>query len=366
MNQIHSPYLRVFVLLHGAFGLQLLPITFTNQRSSIYLIINLLLNTITLYCIYYDSIVADSIVQHQSHKLYHHFLRLNFHLIYPIIYFCFIFNYLLYGYRIILLLDSPVFIHRSLMFDCRRNRLKALTIYLAVKLFWDHWSFVNNYHWIIILIYKFNWRQFKLLFGLYFYHIYIITTWFLLYYHQIVLYLTLQRIQQKLSAKSVIKNNNYNNFSFEKRLYRSIRNVSLKNQQIQSKFSLILAVIFLEHSIVTITSLCYLFLDQMGNEMNRPLSIYSHSLRFLIYFGLIEINRQNIQLFDQIERYFNCKIFNNNEGKKISSRFSQFSQLKLYRQYYPLSIFHFMNIDAITALELFFISLSFVLIISLA
>ncbi|KAH7638262.1 uncharacterized protein LOC124497285 isoform X2 [Dermatophagoides farinae] len=369
MDKIHSPYLRMFVLLHGASGLQLLPISIHDLRSLIYLIINLSLNSITINCVFYDSPLSHAInraQQQSSHKLYGYYLRTAFYFVYPIIYICFISNYLICGYRIIQLLDSHVFIRSTIMIDSSTNRWKAFGIFIATKLFWIHWFFINEPYWIANLVNHFKWKTFSLVLGLYLYHIYHLTTWFLLYYHQIITNLTLKQIDQMLTTATTIKTNS---FSLEKRLFRSFQKLSRQNQKIQFSTSFLLSIMFIEQTIFTVSNLSYFFLVHFkgGDGAWHFLSIYSYLTRFIICFGLIEINRQNLQLFDHIEKRFNCKVIQNGDGASggCSLRFCHFNQLQLYRQYFCLSAFQWLQIDAITAMQMFFFSLSYVTIISL-
>nr|XP_027193714.1 uncharacterized protein LOC113788460 [Dermatophagoides pteronyssinus] len=314
-SRIHNPILRIFVLLHGTSGLQLSPIRFC-WPSMFRLFINIILNIFIFYLIFGDQSIWFEIhlITIKMKKLYEQYLLANYYAIFPLIYFGFIGAYHLYGNRIIRMLDSPVFDNNNNIDDCRRNRLKIIAMFIVIKLFWDiRYLFGDFYR-----IFHSNWSQIRLIMASYLFDSSFFINWIILYYHQILLFFTLKKIQQKLPRKisKINKTTITNSISLEQRLFRSILILSNANRHLQYYYSSILLLVLID-------------------QINQIIG-------FLSYWLLHQTNLQFINL--------KC--------------YSKYNHLNIYRQYYQLSIFTWLNIDLLLLMNLLFFSFGYVLIIS--
>ncbi|KAH7638260.1 hypothetical protein HUG17_9366 [Dermatophagoides farinae] len=367
--KIHNPYLRIFVLLHGTSGIQLLPIRRNDWHSIISFIINITLNVITYWAIFIDSPAGDENKwsDSSSAKLYDYFRRANFYAIYPIIYAGSIGSYLAYGHCIIASLDSTAFI---IVRDCKQNRWKSLLIFLLGMIFWNQRFIIRELRYLIKLSLN-NFRTLKLLTGMYLYHATQLTNWYLLCYYQLNIFFTLKQISHKLWSNESMQRTN--SFSLEQRLYRSIIQLSEQCRHLQYYYSFIILFILIELSDSIIGNLCYLMIESFGTKIGW-LSIYEQCVRWCLLIALVEMNHRNLILFDRIDQHFYRKLsttiqmmINTNcshvQYDRIA-RFSKFNQLNIYRQYYQLSLFNWLNVNISLLIDVFFFSLAYVLIIS--
>ncbi|OTF82692.1 hypothetical protein BLA29_005432 [Euroglyphus maynei] len=359
MERIHNPYLRIFVHLHGTFGIQLSSIRLNDWHSILTLVINISLNIITYWGIFIDSPASDQIwSESNSKQMYNYLRKANFYAIYPILYFGSIGSYIAYGHRIITGLDSNAFIIVS---NCKRNRWKAFFIFMIGLIFWHQRFILRELRYLTKPLFLVQFRTLKLMAGMYLYHATQLTNWYLLFYYQLNTFFTLRQIVKKLwPNKSMLRTNS---FSIERRLFRSIILLSEQSRRLQYYFSFIILFILIELSDSIVGNLCFLMIESFGTSIGW-FSLYEQSIRWSLLFALVEINRQNLMFFNQIVQHFNRKLSTIQTSDYRIARYSKYNQLKIYQQYYPLSLFNWLNVNVSLLINIFFFSFGYVLIIS--
>nr|XP_027193716.1 uncharacterized protein LOC113788462 [Dermatophagoides pteronyssinus] len=316
VHEIHSPLIRTFVKFHGLFGVQLSPICWYDWHSILRLLINILMNIFVLYGLYIESNETTEKFYTKSH-LYEHFWRASIVATYPIGYFITIICYIRYGHHIVKQLDSPSF--------------QQIHIPVAV-FFYDSSQLI---------------------------------TWYILFYYQWIQYLSFRKLISKLSTTTTKRRKTNNNFSIEQRLFQSIKNLSQPNRQLQYYCSYLLIGVLIEQTNSVIHFLLYVLLDPYKSGVELA-NVFAQTIRTALCFLLVQINRKNIQFFDQIYQHFRLKFIGNhhNNHDQISIRYSKFNQLLIYRKYFQLSIFQWLNIDYLFLVHMFSFSLGYIIIIS--
>lgn len=164
---------------------------------------------------------------------------------------------------------------------------------------------------------------------------------------------------------------NTNNFSSrDRRLFLLLQNLTEQNRQIQFYSSFILLFILIELTNSFIAVLCILLIDSVRFGL---IVIYEQCIRWFVFISVIEMNRRNLLLFNHIDRYFyrkfstiqliNSRHHNNNNN--WIARYSKYNQIEIFRQYYQLSLFNWLDINISLLIEIFFFSLGCVMIIAL-
>ena len=346
-------------------GVQLSSIQWYDWRSLFTLLFNLLLSGFIIYGIYIES-NEKHVNVNKSIYLYEHFLQASISVFYPLCYISSIFCYFLYGHHIIMLLDSPVFI--AINQNCQSNQRKFLliTIFVIIKLIWDHRYIVHHF----VNIQNLKTKEIIIICSIYLFDTLQMINWYILFYHQLINYFSLRQIYGQLSTtnKSSIRKTG-NNFSIEKRLFNSIKNLSVHNRHIQYYLSYLLFGILIEQTNSIIHFLTFFIVDPRRTSIGLS-NIIAQTLRNCLCFFLVQLNQRNICLFDQIDRHFRSKCIANHhhhhhrDNSITKLRYSNYNQLQIYRQYHQLSVFQWLNIDSSVLVQLFFFSLSYVLIIS--
>ncbi|XP_046916884.2 uncharacterized protein LOC124497285 isoform X1 [Dermatophagoides farinae] len=365
--RIHSPILRIFVQLFGTSGLQLSPLRCFNCKTTFIFVINIIINILLFYSTYIDTGAFFEQMEFNSKKLYAYFQSAHYFVFFPSMYIGLICTYLLYGHRIIMILDSSVFICIN---DCRMNRLKAFLLYAIMKIIWDeqYWCREFRNH----IFDQFDVRRAKVTIGAYIFHTSTFINSIILYYHQIIMFFTLQQIIDKLTTNNLplLKTNS---FSLEQRLFRSIVILSKTNRHFQYYCSIMLSLLLIYQADYLIVFLSYWILHPGSTEFLGITSFIEQINRLILFTGLVLINRQNIQLFDRIDHHFRLKHAGKHHHPHYNlntitttrrKRYTKYNQLQIYRQYFQLSIFNWLNFDLSLVLHLFFFSMGYVLIIS--
>nr|XP_027193713.1 uncharacterized protein LOC113788459 [Dermatophagoides pteronyssinus] len=372
--KIHNPYLRIFIRLHGTTGTQLSPILWNDWHSIIKFMINISLNIITYFGIFINSPVADQLLtETEANSLFRYFQKANFYAFYPLIYAGSIVSYLIYGHHIIAALDSSAFIK---VYNYKRNRYKAIFIFLFIFLFWQQRFILREYRHLSKSSFIIRFRTIELMVGIYIYHATQMTNWYLLFYYQLVTFFTLKQIVRKLwSNKSMFRRPGKgmtNSFSIDQRLFRSIILLSEQSRHLQYYFSYIMLFLLIDLSDSIIGNLSFVMMESFGTGIGW-LSLYEQSTRWLLLLALIELNRQNVQLFNHIDHHFirkftaiqiMMKINRHHNDDNEVARYTKYNQLKIYRQYYSLSLFNWLNVDYSLLISIFFFSFGYVMLIS--
>ncbi|XP_075679377.1 uncharacterized protein LOC113788439 isoform X2 [Dermatophagoides pteronyssinus] len=336
--------------------------------------INISLNIITYWGIFIDSPVADRLLTDlEIKKLFGYFQKANYYAFYPFLYVGQIVIFLIYGHHIIARLDSNAFIK---VYDCKRNRLKAIFIFLLAFIFWQQRFIIREYRHLSKPSFLIEFRTIELLVGIYFYHATQMTNWYLIFYHQLITLFTLKQIVKKLwSNKSMFRRPGKgmtNSFSIDQRLFRSIILLSEQSRHLQYYFSYIMLFLLIDLSDSIIGNLSFVMMESFGTGIGW-LSLYEQSTRWLLLLALIELNRQNVQLFNHIDHHFirkftaiqiMMKINRHHNDDNEVARYTKYNQLKIYRQYYSLSLFNWLNVDYSLLISIFFFSFGYVLLIS--
>nr|XP_027193715.1 uncharacterized protein LOC113788461 [Dermatophagoides pteronyssinus] len=357
-HEIHSPYIRLFVKFHGLFGVRLSPICWYDWHSILRLSINILINLIVVYGMYIESDETFGSYQTRS-NLYGYFRRASIIISYPLCYFFTIFSFHCYGHHIIKQLDSPVF--KQIQLPGNQQQLKTIIIFIIIKLIWDYRYMVNSF----LKVFYSDLNVMIVICGIYLYDSSQLITWYILFYYQWTQYLSFRKLIAKLSTTTTKRRKTNNNFTIEQRLFCSIRNLSRPNRQLQYYCSYLLIAIIIEQTNLIIHFFLYIILDpyKIGIEWS---DIIAQTLRTSFCFLLVQINRKNIQLFDRIYQHFRLKFIgnHNDQNNQIPIRYSKFNQLIIYRKYFQLSIFQWLNIDYLFLVHLISFSLGYIIIIS--
>nr|XP_027193717.1 uncharacterized protein LOC113788463 [Dermatophagoides pteronyssinus] len=360
-HQIHSPLIRTFVKFHGSFGVRLSTICWNDWHSILRLSINVLLNILTIYGMYLESDHTFGSYRTRSY-LYVHFHRASIVVSYPLCYFITIICYHCYGHHIVQQLDSPIF--KQIQLPVNQQQLKSIIIFIIIKLVWDYRFIVRH----LMKSFNSDWNFNIVIWSIYLYDTSQMINWYILFYYQWITYLSFRKLISKLSTTTTTKHQrktNNNNFTIEKRLFCSIRNLSQSNRQLQYYCSYLLIAILIEQINSIIYSLLYIIIDPYKSGVIIP-SVITQTLRSTICFLLVRINRKNLQFFDRIYHYFRLKFIgnHNDQNNQISIRYSKFNQSIIYRKYFQLSIFQWLNIDYLFLIHMFSFSLGYIIIIS--
>ncbi|KAH9530321.1 hypothetical protein DERF_004134 [Dermatophagoides farinae] len=341
-QKIHSPYIRSFVQFHGLMGMQLSSIHWHDWCSLLRFLFNISLNGFVFYGTYVEAYDKPDEINKASY-LYKHFLQACLGIFYPLVYGISIICLLVYGQQIIKHLDSSAFFIINRNCQSNHHHSKVFIFYIIIILIWDQHYLLHGLHELLKLDLP---HLYVVMFSVHFKDISQLINWYILFYHQLIIFYSLQQIVRKFNSEPANKSmrKTENNFSIEKRLFNSIKNLSENNRRLQYYCSYLLFGILIQQTNYVIDFLTLQILRPSTLHIGLS-NIIAHTLRLSLGFFLVLINHRNIRLFDQIDKYFRSKCIGKPHHHNRTLRYGKYIHLQIYRSFYKLSVFTWLDID---------------------
>ena len=342
-------------------GMQLSSIHWHDWCSLLRFLFNISLNGFVFYGTYVEAYDKPDEINKASY-LYKHFLQACLGIFYPLVYGISIICLLVYGQQIIKHLDSSAFFIINRNCQSNHHHSKVFIFYIIIILIWDQHYLLHGLHELLKLDLP---HLYVVMFSVHFKDISQLINWYILFYHQLIIFYSLQQIVRKFNSEPANKSirKTENNFSIEKRLFNSIKNLSENNRRLQYYCSYLLFGILIQQTNYVIDFLTLQILRPSTLHIGLS-NIIAHTLRLSLGFFLVLINHRNIRLFDQIDKYFRSKCIGKPHHHNRTLRYGKYIHLKIYRSFYKLSVFTWLDIDLSLMLNIFFFSFGYVLLIS--